>query len=79
MTSMASALADVLAADRNLGRLERACWPREDEAMQCARNELETASEALIAAMDEHLKATIHRAVASLPGQTAVPTQDYET
>ena len=63
---MATALADVLAADRNLARLENACWPREDEAMQCARNELETASEALIAAMDEHLQVTIIRAVAAM-------------
>jgi len=71
MNSISTALADVLAADRNLARLERAGWPSEDEAMQTARSTLEAMSEELIAAMDEHLKATIIRAVASMPGHTA--------
>ena len=63
--SIATALADVLAADRNLARLERAGWSMPED-MQAARNTLEATSEELIAAMDEHLNTTIRRAVAAM-------------
>jgi hypothetical protein len=69
MTNIAAALADVLAADRNLARLERCGWAIPED-MQAARNTLEAMSEELIHAMDEHISKTIIRAVASMPGHT---------
>ena len=77
MTSMATALADVLAADRKLCAAEiiaadvAQTHPQYKRSkayrdLCAARNELETASEALIAAWDERMKATIIRAVAAM-------------
>lgn len=85
MTNLATALANVLEADRKLARrearaLKAAKWStrgifseeaeRRIEDVQAAKATLEAMSEELIAAMDEHISKTIIRAVASMPGQT---------
>jgi hypothetical protein len=91
MMNIATALADVLAADRTLCECEinlkyvnanpthGYVKINAEYDRQTAAATLDAMSEELIAAMDEWLSTSIRRAVASMPGQPTGPTQDYET